>query len=90
MSIFTNPTVIIVSALLAFVAQMVLDLVSNPNVPMLEADQSETIFNSNVLQNHPRCGIISGGREECWWNCTRTTTARETLRFNYFMVNFRN
>ena len=89
MSIFTNPTVIIVSALLAFVAQMVLDLVSNLNVPMLEAEQSETI--SNVLQNHPRCGITSGGREECWWNCTRTTTSDiYNNRYNYFTVNFRN
>ena len=51
------------------------------NFPLLTAgtsteSETETAVTrniNNVLQSHPRCGLTSGGREECWWGCDRKT-----------------
>ena len=75
MSIFTNLTVILASAFVAFVTQMFFEMIIISNVPKLEDDNTQTetavTRNLNILQSHPRCGITSGGREECWWNCSQ-------------------
>ena len=39
-------------------------------VPLLE-DNSVTARNINVLQDHPMCGIPTGGKDECWWSCSK-------------------
>ena len=80
MSILTNPMVLLASAFVAFVTKLLLNMVIiSTNVPLLE-DQS-----LNVLQSHPRCGITSGGREECWWKCERKIG---NDNFGYFKVIF--
>ena len=71
MSIFLNPAFIL-TAFMAFVMQMIWNYWSD--VPLLTGETStETAVtrNINMLQSHPRCGLTSGGREECWWGCDR-------------------
>ena len=69
MSIFTNPILILGSALTAFLTHLFLQSLIFSDVPMLTDNN-----NLNILQSHPRCGITTGGREECWWNCSRKRT----------------
>ena len=89
MSIFTNPTVIFASAFVAFVTQMFFEIIIISNVPKLEEDKTQTesaiTRNINILQSHPRCGLTSGGREECWWNCSGKT---DLFGDNVYVVRF--
>ena len=63
MNIFLNPAfVMITAAILMQVLQVMRNLWFD--VPLLTV----TI---DLLQSHPRCGLTSGGREECWWGCDR-------------------
>ena len=39
-------------------------------VPLLE-NNSVIARNINVLQDHPMCGIPTGGKDECWWSCSK-------------------
>ena len=74
MSIFTTPTFILTSAFVAFLVQVIFNMVNIwSDVPLLADGTSEAAItrNLNILQSHPRCGLTSGGREECWWNCSR-------------------
>ena len=66
MSVFTSPVLILGSAVMAFMTQLFLQLIIFSEVPMLPDNN-----NLNILQSHPRCGITTGGREECWWDCSR-------------------
>ena len=84
MSIFLNPAFIL-TAFMAFVMQMIWNYWSD--VPLLTGETStETAVtrNINMLQSHPRCGLTSGGREECWWGCDRKTAGYDLV----FMVIF--
>ena len=74
MSIFLNPAFILTTAFMAFVMQEIINYWFD--VPLLTdgtATETETAVtrNLNLLQSHPRCGLTSGGREECWWGCDR-------------------
>ena len=76
MSIFLNPTFILMTAFMAFVMQVVRNFLFD--VPLLTdgtstETETETAItrNLNILESHPRCGLTSGGREECWWGCDR-------------------
>ena len=44
---------------------------------------------NNVLESHPRCGITSGGREECWWGCDRKPVGPGYFGSSYFTVILR-
>ena len=68
MNIFVNPMFIFISAFMAFVLQAMVNLWFD--VPLLTGTSSDT-ENLNILQSHPRCGLTSRGREECWWGCRR-------------------
>ena len=76
MSILLNPVFILTTALMTFVVQVMRNYWFD--VPLLTDGTStkiemDTIIsrNLNILQSHPRCGLTSGGREECWWGCER-------------------
>ena len=72
MNIFLNPAfVMITAAILMQVLQVMRNLWFD--VPLLtDGTSTETeTENLNLLQSHPRCGLTSGGREECWWGCDR-------------------
>ena len=75
MSIFLNPIFILTTAFMAFVAQViwnnwfVVPLLTDGTTTETETETE----NLNLLQSHPRCGLTSGGREECWWGCDRKT-----------------
>ena len=76
MSIFLNPIFILTTAFMAFVTQVIWN--NWFDVPLLTdgtstETETETAItrNLNLLQSHPRCGLTSGGREECWWGCDR-------------------
>ena len=71
MSVFTSPVLILGSAVMAFMTQLFLQLIIFSEVPMLPDNN-----NLNILQSHPRCGITTGGREECWWDCSRKLVNR--------------
>ena len=78
MSIFLNPIFILTTAFMAFVTQVMWN--NWFDVPLLTdgtstETETETAVtrNLNLLQSHPRCGLTSGGREECWWGCDRRT-----------------
>ena len=86
MSIFLNPTFILMTAFMAFVMQVVRNFLFD--VPLLTdgtSTETETAITRNLdmLQSHPRCGLTSGGREECWWGCDRTRVG-----WLYFTVIF--
>ena len=78
MTIFLNPTFILLTAFMTFVMQVIMNF--RFDVPLLtDGTSTETgietgaVINRNLnwLQSHPRCGLTSGGREECWWGCDR-------------------
>ena len=76
MSIWTNPYLLVTSGLIAFIMQFLFELTNiTNNVPLLMDRNTENkkvnTRNLNILQSHPNCGVASGGREECWWNCSR-------------------
>ena len=77
MSILTSPYLLVTSGLIAFLMQFFFELtyISTNTPPGLEDDNTAITRNLNILQSHPSCGIPSGGREECWWNCTRCFNA---------------
>ena len=29
-----------------------------------------------VLQDDPMCGLVTGGKEECWWDCQQVRKQR--------------
>ena len=72
MAIWLNPVFIITTAFMAFVTQVMWN--NWFDVPLLtDGTSTETeTENLNLLQSHPRCGLTSGGREECWWGCDRS------------------
>ena len=74
MAIWLNPAFILTTAFMAFVTQVL--KIYWFDVPLLtdgSSTETETpaTRNLNMLQSHPRCGLTSGGREECWWGCDR-------------------
>ena len=74
MSIFANPMFILISAVIAFIGQMFFEVIYISNsVQILENTKMEPkmVRNLNILESHQRCGITSGGRDECWWGCLR-------------------
>ena len=82
MAVLPNTTLILASAFIAFVVQVLFSVLNIwSNVPLLEANQTNT--NLNILQSHPMCGITSGGREECWWTCEKELDNED---FTYFLV----
>ena len=85
MTLLLNPTLILTTALVTFVMQALWNFWFD--VPLLTdgtSTETETAIarNLNILQSHPRCGLTSGGREECWWGCDRQ------YRGGYFTVIF--
>ena len=74
MTILLHPTFIMITAV---ILMQVLQVMRNLwfDVPLLtDGTSTETeTENLNLLQSHPRCGLTSGGREECWWGCDRKT-----------------
>ena len=93
MSIFINPTFLMGSGaglLLAFLIQGLFDLVNiSSNVPLLLKEQSSRIAttrNLKILQSHPKCGVTSGGREECWWNCSKEITDGNSIFFEVVLM----
>ena len=92
MSIFINPTFLMGSGaglLLAFLIQGLFDLVNiSSNVPLLEEQSSRiaTTRNLKILQSHPKCGVTSGGREECWWNCSKEITDGNSIFFEVVLM----
>ena len=74
MSIWTNPYLLFTSGLIAFLMQFFFEISNISKLPLLKNDNINTktaiTRNLNFLQSHPDCGITSGGRKECWWNCT--------------------
>ena len=82
MTIFLNPTFILLTAFMTFVMQVIMNfrfdvpLLTDGNSTETETETGTAINrNLNWLQSHPRCGLTSGGREECWWGCDRKTTS---------------
>ena len=82
MAIWLNPAFILITAFMAFVSQVMRNYWFD--VPLVTDGTSTETENLNLLQSHPRCGLTSGGREECWWGCDRKTVAGGF----YFMVIF--
>ena len=82
MAIWLNPVFIMTAAFMAFVTQVLRN--NWFDVPLLtDGTSTETeTENLNLLQSHPRCGLTSGGREECWWGCDRQSAGE------YFTVIF--
>ena len=77
MSIWTNPYLLITSGFIAFLMQFLFELTNITNNVSLLMDRNtenkKVTKNLNILQSHPKCGVASGGREECWWNCSRNS-----------------
>ena len=83
MAVLANTTFILTSTFFAFVVQVLLNVVNIwTSVPLLETNQT-TDNSLDILQSHPRCGITSGGREECWWKCEKELKNED---FTYFLV----
>ena len=90
MSIFLNPIFILTTAFMAFVAQVMWN--NWFDVPLLTdgtSTETETAVtrNLNLLQSHPRCGLTSGGREECWWGCDRKSDGYGSYYFRVILNN---
>ena len=92
MTILLNPTFILASAFMAFVMQSIWNFWFD--VPLLTdrtsiETETETAIarNLNLLQSHPRCGLTSGGREECWWGCDRKISFLLSSTF-FFTVEY--
>ena len=84
MTIWLNPVFILTTAFMAFVTQVLRNYWFD--VPLLTDGTSTETETVNMLQSHPRCGITSGGREECWWACQRRPG--DTTVSDYFTVIF--
>ena len=80
MAIWLNPVFILTTAFMAFVTQVMrnywFDVPPLPDGTSTETETKTAVTRiNNVLESHPRCGLTSGGREECWWGCDRKTTS---------------
>ena len=94
MAVWLNPAFILITAFMAFVSQVMrnywfdVPLVTDRTSTETETETAVT-RNLNLLQSHPRCGLTSGGREECGWGCDRKTnklgylTVIFILNYNY-------
>ena len=84
MLIFLNPAFILTTAFMAFVMQSMWNFWFD--VPLLTDGTSTENVNSNILQSHPRCGLTSGGREECWWGCERKKGIDDRIYFTVIFI----
>ena len=92
MAIWLNPAFILTTGLIAFVTQVLRNYWFD--VPLLTdgtSTETETAVarNLNLLQSHPRCGLTSGGREECWWGCDRKNTLYGFMFKVKFMIDYK-
>ena len=91
MAIWLNPVFIMTAAFMAFVTQVLrnywfeVPLLTDGTSTETETETANT-RNLNLLQSHPRCGLTSGGREECWWGCDRKTGRFGSLYFTVIFV----
>ena len=61
---------VIVTGFLVFVIHLFVTLMIQDGQQTLIDDSSSSARNVPILQDHPNCGTTTGGREECWWNCS--------------------
>ena len=60
---------VILGGLFVFVIHLFVTLMIQVGLQTL-IDDSSSARNVPILQDHPNCGTTTGGREECWWNCS--------------------
>ena len=65
---------VILTGFLVFVIHLFVTLMIQDGQQTLIDDSSSQLSSSArnvpILQDHPNCGTTTGGREECWWNCS--------------------
>ena len=72
----------------SFLLTIILQLLMNLQHPILleKNDKNHHEYKklerrSNLLEDHPKCGITTGGKEECWWSCTLVNPASPYPRY---------
>ena len=82
MSLLITSVILSGSLILQFVFQLLMNL-QQPLLLKQENDQRQKLLgrSKTVLEDHPKCGITTGGREECWWSCTLVDPASPYPRY---------
>lgn len=81
---------IIVTGLFVFVIHLFVTLLLQGGQQQTLIGDSSSARNVPILQDHPNCGTTTGGREECWWNCSIISLGFGVNLFKVICSNKRN
>ena len=95
--ISTKMSLLITSVILSgsFLLTIILQLLMNLQHPILLGKNNNNHHEykklerrSYLLEDHPKCGITTGGKEECWWSCTLVNPASPYPRYKVSLKIF--